>query len=66
MIKCNSLENGAPFHKLIVIYEGPIFAYSNEVVRWCSECGAIVVDEDYDGRTKPGAIMKMRLPKVLL
>lgn len=33
-----------------------------EVVRWCTVCGAVVVDIDYDGRTKPGAIMPLRLP----
>jgi hypothetical protein len=33
------------------------------VVRWCSQCGAIVIDVDCDNRTAPGRIMKMRLPK---
>lgn len=32
------------------------------VVRWCPQCGAVVIDEDYDGRTKPGAIAPIRFP----
>ena len=35
------------------------------VARWCKVCGAVVVDIDYDGRTNPGAIAKMRFPEVL-
>ena len=31
------------------------------VVRWCPECGAVVVDSDLDGRTYPGKIMNMKL-----
>lgn len=38
----------------------------DEVVRWCSICGAVVVDLDYDNRTIPGRVMKMRLPNVIL
>lgn len=30
------------------------------VVRWCPTCGAVVIDTDYDGRTKPGDVMPMR------
>lgn len=32
------------------------------VVRWCPECGAIVIDKESDGRTLPG---KMMFPKIL-
>jgi hypothetical protein len=32
------------------------------VVRWCVDCGAVVVDTDIDGRTAPGDYMPMRLP----
>jgi hypothetical protein len=35
------------------------------VTRWCSNCGAIVVDLDFDGRVSPGAGMKMRFPSLL-
>jgi hypothetical protein len=34
-----------------------------DVVRWCTVCGAVVVDLDYDGRTNPGQLMKMRFPE---
>ena len=49
-------------HTLIVIYcGGPDM--EQDVVRWCTICGAVVVDVDVDGRTAPGAIMKMLLPQ---
>lgn len=35
---------------------------SEDVVRWCSRCGAIVIDVDYDGRVNPGGVMQMRFP----
>jgi hypothetical protein len=34
------------------------------VVRWCEVCGSIVIDIDYDGRTKPGAVMGMLSPSI--
>lgn len=34
------------------------------VVRWCPTCGAIVVDVDFDGRTSPGRVMKMKFPAI--
>lgn len=34
------------------------------VVRWCEVCGSVVVDVDYDGRTKPGAVMRMLSPSI--
>jgi valyl-tRNA synthetase len=34
-----------------------------DVVRWCPDCGAIVVDVEIDGRVSPGEVMKMRFPK---
>ncbi len=49
-------------HNLVIINSN---GCDNEekVVRWCKDCGAIVVDLDYDGRTNPGHYMKMRLPE---
>lgn len=35
---------------------------SNIVVRWCRDCGAVVIDEDCDGRTNPGSVRSMRFP----
>jgi hypothetical protein len=52
-------------HDLIDIVEYDINSMSSKVLRWCSTCGAIVIDVDYDGRTNPGQVMKMRFPKVL-
>ncbi len=37
-------------------------AASDAVVRWCQRCGAVVIDEDYDGRLNPGAYMQMTFP----
>jgi DUF917 family protein len=31
-----------------------------DVVRWCVNCGAIVIDTDVDGRTRPGNVMTMQ------
>lgn len=49
-------------HDLIAVH---VSGYEDEpctVVRWCRICGAVVVDTDYDGRTYPGQIMKMKTP----
>lgn len=37
---------------------------ADTVVRWCPDCGAIVVDADCDGRVYAGHHMKMVLPKL--
>lgn len=37
---------------------------SDNVVRWCKKCGAVVVDTEVDGRTAPGRIMGMKFPLV--
>ena len=34
------------------------------VVRWCSKCGAVVIDTDLDGRTMPGDILPMQFPRI--
>ena len=51
-------------HPLKTILRIPQAFDTERVVRWCPECGAIVVDMDYDGRTKPGHYMKMQLPNI--
>ena len=50
-------------HNLINIFTSSISRDEFKVVRWCKDCGAIVIDVDVDGRTFAGNIMKMRLPK---
>ena len=49
-------------HKLIVIFRGNISCDAESVIRWCTNCGGIVIDRDFDGRTSPGFIMKMMFP----
>lgn len=34
------------------------------VVRWCEVCGSVVVDIDFDERTKPGAVMGILSPSI--
>lgn len=34
----------------------------DEVVRWCQNCGAIVIDGEHDGRVYNGKVMPMRFP----
>lgn len=53
-------------HDLIVIDSKTHDGMSIEVIRWCPNCGAIVIDKESDGRLNPGAIMKMRFPKLVL
>ena len=50
-------------HNLVVVHSCGQ-EQEQEVVRWCSYCGGIVVDLDYDGRSNPGAIMAMTFPVV--
>lgn len=51
-------------HKLEVIqrhrYPGDVV---ERVVRWCSRCGAFVVDGESDGRLYPGHFISMRRPE---
>ena len=51
-------------HPLEVIF-GTYGEYNgSRVVRWCSSCGAIVIDLEVDGRVMPGGIMSMRRPEI--
>jgi hypothetical protein len=50
-------------NELIDIFNTGENCYGEDiVVRWCKGCGAIVVDRDIDGRTKPGDVMRMMFP----
>lgn len=53
-------------HTLEEVYEERVDSSISNLVQWCSNCGAIVVDVVIDGRVSPGAIMKMKLPKIIL
>ena len=46
-----------------------IFTFSKNrdedvAVNWCPECGAVVVDIEFDGRISPGAVVKMKVPRI--
>jgi len=50
-------------HNLIEILRADgYYGYVDKIVRWCDKCGGVVVDTEYDCRTQPGALMKMRFP----
>ncbi len=51
-------------HRLEVIASQPsiVAPGAKGVVRWCCDCGAVVVDVDVDGRTHPGGDAAMRFP----
>lgn len=51
-------------HSLIRITSNDINSFETEIVRWCTECGAIVVDMEVDNRTFPGKYMKMKIPTI--
>lgn len=51
-------------HPLIEITSIDMAYDCEKVIRWCPECGAIVVDMDCDGRTYPGHYRKMMIPKM--
>lgn len=36
------------------------------VVRWCKDCGGIVVDEEVDGRTYAGKWQNMKFPSLVV
>lgn len=47
-------------HPLIEIYRHGYEDSIQHVVRWCPECGAVVVDGELDGRVRPGVVMAMK------
>ena len=51
-------------YELVKLYEVLTGEGESEVVRWCKVCGAVVIDIDFDGRIKPGAILRMRSPLI--
>ncbi len=44
-------------HEMVEIYRRAR-AGSDEVIRWCTVCGAFRIDEDYDGRTNMGDLQR--------
>ena len=51
-------------HTLVDIYWVNVGYGEEEVVRWCSYCGSIVIDSDVDGRLM-GHVMKMKNPQLM-
>jgi len=58
MLKCNNGE-----HYLVAIHASRL-SYGEAVVRWCRNCGSVVVDLDYDNRTRPGGVRAMVEPEI--
>lgn len=54
----NCKEGKHPLKEIMRTSDG----FVDKVVRWCPDCGAVVVDMDSDGRVYPGRFMKMKLP----
>jgi hypothetical protein len=55
---CNKIN-----HKLIEIWRVGYVDQPNVVVCWCEDCGAVVVDGEYDNRIYAGKYMPMKFPK---
>lgn len=53
-------------HPLIEIYRRHGSFDIDHVVRWCPDCGAVVIDGEHDGRIAPGKIVPMKFPKISL
>jgi len=48
---------------LIKIYSEQLNYAVENCVKWCSTCGAVVIDQEVDGRVYPGKIREMKFPK---
>lgn len=54
-------------HNLTEIYYNIIDHIGNsESVKWCKNCGSVVVDIDSDGKTFSGRVMSMKFPTDLI
>lgn len=51
-------------HTLESIMELSHWDGSAQVLRWCSVCGAVVVDQQIDKRIYPGRYVPMKFPKL--
>lgn len=58
--KCK--EGLHPFITISKVTTGILDEY--KLVRWCPECGAIVVDGETDGRNMPGYYKKLTYPNL--
>ena len=53
-------------HTLTSIMELSHWDGSAQVLRWCSVCGAVVVDQQIDTRIFPGQYIPMKFSKLFL
>ena len=53
-------------HELVRIYSRAVGDDMFAAIRWCANCGAVVVDLDVDGYIRPGKITPLRFPKLAL
>jgi valyl-tRNA synthetase len=55
-----------PVHQeedLTVIARYDVGYRTEEVIKWCPDCGAIVIDSETDGRVNAGNVVPMRFPR---
>lgn len=52
-------------HPFKIISKQKIDIDEYKIVRWCPECGSIVVDLDIDNRTYPGYYQKIIYPNIV-
>ena len=60
--KSCALKGGS--HELVELLRTDYGRDVNSVVRWCKQCGAVVIDLDVDGRVAPGKKMSMEHPEL--
>ena len=53
-------------HPLVEIFRAGPDDGIQSVVRWCPDCGAVVVDGEIDGRVAAGRVMPMQHAKIAL
>ncbi len=62
-IKCLGTSKHKDDFMIEIYRDGP--PMEETVVRWCKECGAIIVDLDCGGRVYPGRITSMTWPNII-
>lgn len=61
---CNFSKCRNGLHPFIRILSVTVGINEEKIVRWCPECGAIVVDHDIDDRTIPGYYKQLTYPNI--
>jgi len=63
MCKLICFEGNQHVGQLLEIFSFTSPDDSDEIVKWCPICGAVVIDQEVDNRVYSGRIMQMRFPK---